>query len=183
MGKPSKAVRLPDSEKLAKEIRLLSRSPFQEMTSLWLQNQPTPGAIRKLSQRSPHLFTQSLTQLANLSGFSTLSSSTSLELSLAIGELSDADLNKRIVELQRHLESSLNPSQASQVVEGEGSLTVPGTDTPTGHEASNEAPPPPDPCTTLPTSLYNPTDQTEAPPKQTREVGGSPPLQQRQEEA
>ena len=180
MGKPAKAVRLPDSEKLAREIRNLSRNPFQELlSSLWLTNSPTSGAIRKLSQKSPHLYIQSLTQLANLSGYSQLNSNLDLSLSASIGELSDSDLNKRILELQQSLNASLNPAPASTVLE----TATPPPPQPLENKDEYSQPRHPTHAPPTPLSLSSPTDQTEAPPTQTREAGGSPPLQQRQEEA
>ena len=183
MGKPAKAVRLPDLGKvqgeIAKLIKLGSRDPFKDVLSLFLTTPPTKSAIKRQAQANPQLWANSISTLSACAGFSSLNTNLDLSLSASIGELSDSDLNKRIVELQQGLNVSLNPAPASTVLE----TATPPPPQPLENKDEYSQPRPPTHTPPPPLSLSSPTDQTEAPPTQTREVGGRPPLQQRQEEA
>jgi len=111
MARPKRELRVLDQEKIRTEIYRLSRDPFRDVLSFFIASAPSPQAIRKQAQRFPDRWAQSITQLANLSGYSQLNTNLDISLSASISHMSDAEIDKRIDEIQtappRHVEQEV----------------------------------------------------------------------------
>ena len=102
---------------VAAEITVLMREPFQRALASMMQCAPDPDSIKNFAKKSPDRWAQAVSQLARLAGYHD-ESVPNINV-LLIGQLSDADLMKRLSNLRNPLKGSDLPALTGEVVRKE----------------------------------------------------------------
>lgn len=98
----------PDVSQMAlvtQEIDALSRVPFQRALQNFLSQYPEPKQLKEFANKYPEKWANAINTLAKLSGYSE-KASTEINIFTQINNLSDADLQQKLQEIQLSLDQS-----------------------------------------------------------------------------
>lgn len=88
-----------DGDRIAAELEVLSRAPFQELLVDLLEARPSPEAIKEFAARHPDRWAQATVMLARLAGYNDkvkVDGSLAVQVSL----MSDVELLDQLAELE-----------------------------------------------------------------------------------
>ena len=92
-----------DGDRIAAAITNLSRAPFREVLSHFIEAEPDVASVKEFAMKYPDRWAQALAMLGRLGGYhDKLQVDTSI--AVTISQLSDSQLQERLVDLTAQLE-------------------------------------------------------------------------------
>lgn len=87
---------------LRARLRQYDRTPFIELLAGWLECLPTEDAVKAFAEKSPDKYISALVQIARVGGYVD-KMETNVNINVAIGNMSDSQIQDRINELHQEL--------------------------------------------------------------------------------